>query len=277
MSKATTSHRCLNCGTPLKADNEQVSAKCPNCHALINIMNAPLDYTKGGGQDVPSSEKSLQRLENSRNRFRIIESHLRSHQNFIDIGCGSGEMLTAAQDLFSRTIGFDRNEALVAHCLSKGLEVHDQFFSKETFKKLEIVGKTVFSVCHVIEHLENPSEFLRTITSCMESGDLLYVEVPLYEGISFAEERFSWSLWYEEHLQLFSMRALSLITAIDGFSTLDKGHRTFISENRPRKILKKLFRHPLWGTYRLITKKRYQNLADAILRDYGFVLIKRND
>ena len=42
-------------------------------------------------------------------------------------------------------------------------------------------------------------------------GDLLYIEVPLHTGQSFQQQRYAWSLWYHEHLYLYSPMALAAL------------------------------------------------------------------
>ena len=185
---------CPLCASDRITLRDAASALCAECGLLINRKTHALDYAGGGGQAIPDTEKMAWRLENARYRFRIIAPFLRDHEAFIDIGCGSGEMLEISRAYFPQHTGFDTNTALVHYAQQRGFNAFNAAFSAAALGTLGAKRK-VFALSHVIEHLAQPLDTLSTVYDAMAPGDLLYVEVPLYTGQSFATLGYAWSLW----------------------------------------------------------------------------------
>ena len=93
--------RCAVCYSDNFEYDKKISAKCKQCDILYNLNAKPLSYKNGGGQDVPTKEKSNLRVKNALQRFKIIQPFITDQSIFIDIGCGSGEMLEVSKKYFS--------------------------------------------------------------------------------------------------------------------------------------------------------------------------------
>lgn len=77
----------------------------------------------------------------------------------IDYGCGVGELLVL---LSKKSIGFELNEFSVNYCKSVGLNCELTDINGVNINKLDLSGKyTTFILYHVLEHLENPDDFLK--------------------------------------------------------------------------------------------------------------------
>jgi 2-polyprenyl-3-methyl-5-hydroxy-6-metoxy-1,4-benzoquinol methylase len=252
------------------------AAHCDACDLLVNLDTAPLDYAEGGGQAVPDAGKLRWRRENARGRFRLLEPWLAGVEVFVDIGCGSGEMLDVAASRFTHVIGFDTNRPLIAHIRAAGNAVAIEGHFDVATLPPEAAGKpTLFAASHVIEHLEQPLALVRQIAAAMKSGDLLYLEVPLFTGASFRKLGYRWSLWNREHLMLFSPRSLAYVGAHSGLATLAQGTRIFARGSHSTKTrLKLLTRQPVKFMRAAFNKGRH-SFADLLIADYGYLVLRK--
>lgn len=265
---------CNICKKTLNESKDSISNLCSNCNILFNVLAEPIDYTDGGGQDVPSPEKSKLRFKNADKRFEIILPHIKNHNTFVDIGCGSGDMLECSKKYFNYHFGYDENKKLIKYTQQKKLNTYNKYFSRLDFSKIDASG-VVVSINHVLEHIDNPIEMLTLIKRELSSGDLIYIEVPLHTGHSFRKEKYDWGLWYDEHLALYSVNTLKKISEIINCEVVEYGFRNFISDSyNKRAVLSYFIKNPFVFLYRYFTRKSYQEVLDNYLRDYGFILLR---
>lgn len=269
--------KCIICENKEFVKDGDISAKCTKCDILYNLKTNELDYSDGGGQDIPSDEKSKIRVQNALKRFEIIKPHMKEHNIFVDIGCGSGEMLEASKSFFGYHIGYDENKILINYTQQKKLNTFNKYFEKDDLKEYkQYEGGVVLSINHVLEHVSSPIEMLGNILKNLNKGDLLYLEVPLHTGYSFNTQKYNYSLWYDEHLALYSMKTLEYIAKELNLKILDKGYRNFITDNDNKRLLiKNIVKNPFSSLKGILTRKHYQLLLDNVLKDYGFVVLKK--
>lgn len=265
---------CNICNNTLNQSKDSISNLCSCCNILFNLKAEPIDYSDGGGQDVPEPDKSKLRFDNADKRFEIILPHVKNHNTFVDIGCGSGDMLECSKKYFDYHFGYDENKKLIRFTQQKKLNTFNKYFSRVDYEKIDTNG-IVVSINHVLEHIDKPIEILSLIKGELNSGDLIYIEVPLHSGQSFKKEKYNWSLWYEEHLALYSMNTLKKISELINCEIVDFGFRNFISDNYNRRtVLSHFIKNPIVFLYRYFTKRSYQMVLDNYLRDYGFILLR---
>lgn len=271
-----TAIECPLCGCPDVPRRDVHSALCPTCGLLLNLDTAPLDYAEGGGQAVPDASKMRWRLENARRRFALLEPWLGGIETFVDIGCGSGEMLEVASNRFAHCVGFDTNRPLIEHIQSGGRATAVAGHFDAAAIPAAAAGKpTLFALSHVIEHLDQPLALVRQVTDAMAPGDLLYIEVPLHTGASFRQLGYRWSLWNREHLMLFSPRALSYLAAASGLETLGSGTRIFARGSHSTKTRLKLLAGQPLAFLRAGLGKGRHSFADVMIGDYGYLVLKK--
>jgi SAM-dependent methyltransferase len=269
--------KCILCkGEEFIDDTESVL--CKNCGLLLNKNAWEKDYTDGGGQAVPSESKRKLRLENSEARFQLFEPFIEKNSFFIDIGCGSGEMLEVSKKYTQSHLGFDTNTILIEYDKSLGLNVVSDFFDKKYLNDEKNIGlQKVFAASHVIEHMDEPLKFVNSIYDTMNNGDIFYVEVPLYTGELFKKKRYNCNLWIDEHIALYSLESLKFISDKFDFEILELDCRNFINESKSRGFLMRNFiKNPFKFVYRYFTKHKRQQIADNIFRDYGYIILKKS-
>lgn len=226
---------------------------------------------------MPDAAKTYWRLINARRRLCLIEPHIEGHDTLIDIGCGSGEMLLAAKERLPNVMGFDTNRPLIRHILeTHGIPVHEGYFDASLLNSALPGGRKIFTLSHVLEHLEHPLELVKKIQYAMSTGDLLYIEVPLYTGQSFRQQGYRWNLWTAEHRALYASQTLVFIARQAGFSLLVSGTRIFARGSHSTKTwLRLFFRQPLHFVKCLMTKPHALSMADVMIADYGFVVLRK--
>lgn len=268
---------CILCGhAPLEILDPH-AARCPHCGLLHNLAAEETHYVEGGGQAVPDTAKTRWRLINARRRLDLIAPHVAGHDTLIDIGCGSGEMLLAAKERLPHVLGFDTNRPLIRHIRENfNLPVIEGYFDVAAMAPALLARKKIFTLSHVLEHLEKPFELVRQIHAAMAPGDLLYIEVPLHTGRSFREQGYRWNLWAAEHRALYTPQSLGFLAAGVGLDVLAAGTRIFARGSHSTKTrLRLLFRQPLSFVRHLLSKPRALSMADAMIGDYGFVVLRK--
>lgn len=272
-----THDACIICGHAPLAILDRHAAHCPHCGLLHNLAAEETHYVEGGGQAVPDAAKTRWRLINARRRLDLIAPHAAGHDTLIDIGCGSGEMLCAAHERLPHVLGFDTNRPLIRHIREKlGLPVIEGYFEVAALEPALLARKKIFTLSHVLEHLAAPLELVGQIHAAMSSGDLLYIEVPLHTGRSFREQGYRWNLWAAEHRALYAPQSLRFIAARGGFEVLAAGTRIFARGSHSTKTrLRLFFRQPLRFIKCWATKPRALSMADVMIGDYGFVVLRK--
>lgn len=269
---------CPLCGCTTMASLSAKAARCSRCDLMVNLEAAPLDYSDGGGQAVPDGSKMRWRLANAKRRFVIMKPWLSGVEVFVDIGCGSGEMLETAADYFKYRIGFDTNRPLIEHIRKSGHAIAVEGHFDPAALPATIAGKgALYAVSHVLEHLANPMALVSQIASAMRSGDLLYIEVPMHTGRSFQTLGYNWSLWNSEHLMLFSAKSLEFLAKQSGLVTLAQGARIFARGSHSSKLRLRLLReNPRGFLTTALRKPRNLSIADIMVADYGYCLLRRD-
>ena len=261
--------------------SDGISVLCLKCESRFNLNAKNIDFLFEGGQDIPTDKKMLQRIENSKNRIKIIKNYINC-KNYIlvDIGSGSGEFLQEGKKWFTEAIGFEIDKTLIRYCESKDLRMYYGDFLREMINNFDNQNCFI-SISHVLEHIEDPINFLHKIVKNMNKGDILWLEIPLWTGKSFFKKKYNWKLWYEKHYYLFSSNIFQEIENNFDLKKIAGGERTFESMKFMRKsnILKIIFQNPFKSLRFLFLRDRERKgmrFLDFIFKDFGFsIFIKQ--
>jgi SAM-dependent methyltransferase len=152
---------------------------------------------------------------------RLIRRYDVRGKTVIDIGCGKGEFLALLCERGgNRGFGFDPSfvpENLQPY-QSDRLTIIPDFFSE----RYSSYGGDLFVCRHVIEHIDNPPEFVRSIHRAVASRPeaILFFEVP--NVLYTLRDLGIWDLIYE-HRSYFSAGSLARLCADAGFELLESG------------------------------------------------------
>lgn len=123
-------------------------------------------------------------------------------ERFLDIGCGVGHYLALAQAHFSQLVGVEPSLTGVQASREKGFEViHDYFHEGLSFDD----RFDAITIIEVLEHLEQPTVFLRQVANLLHDDGVLLVEVP--NGQRIMEQQLFYNLC-TDHIQYFSVTSL---------------------------------------------------------------------
>ncbi len=118
-------------------------------------------------------------------RDKIPENHKRpglttQGQALLDIGCGYGRFLKAAQDEFE-TFGIDPSAFAIAKAKKYAANTKFEIATVSSYKPKKLFD--VITAFDILEHTNNLSDTLLIIKSWLKPGGLLMVVVPVYDGI----------------------------------------------------------------------------------------------
>lgn len=141
---------------------------------------------------------------------RLSSTYPLEGRTVVEIGCGKGEFLALlCARAGSRGLGFD--PTFTGEVASDGIEIVRDYYGPATGARLEA---ELVLARHVLEHLADPVEFLRTIRSTAGADAPLYLEVPNAESV-FSPAGM-WDLLYQ-HVAYFSRPALTAVVRRGGY------------------------------------------------------------
>lgn len=191
--------RCDRCGHVYQAgfDGREVSYR----------ENSNLVFNNGHGWQ--SYQDELAR--------RWFEEHELAGKRVVEVGAGDGEFLVRLKELGVDTVAFEPGPDADA-CAERGLRVHRAYFGEE-----EVASEEPDAiVCrHVIEHLADPSAFLRAIRRGAVSSNqepLFLAEVP---RIDKALEHLRINDFLYEHVSHFTEHSFRVLFEEAGWEVLD--------------------------------------------------------
>lgn len=162
--------------------------KCPDCKLVNYDISCGLDQRKYGDlQHLHKNERKI-RLS-AEHTFSFIKKNLHSGGNFIDIGCGTGELLNCAHEDGWAVTGIELSPDLVEYVRNRyGVDVINANFleySADAKEKYDVVV-----LRHVLEHLEDPVSVMKTINSLLTPGGYSVMEFPNIESPELRLKRF---------------------------------------------------------------------------------------
>lgn len=137
----------------------------------------------------------------------------------LDVGCGNGEFLEFAKKYGWNVVGIDLDEKAVAEAGSSGLDV--------SVGGIEVIAAgekfDFISLSHVIEHVYDPTELIRSCYSLLSEGGTLWLETPNIDGLCRSIYKSNWRGFEPpRHLVLFNRTALNTLCLEAGFNSVEQ-------------------------------------------------------
>ncbi|HEY2980215.1 MAG TPA: class I SAM-dependent methyltransferase [Anaerolineales bacterium] len=158
--------RCARCGSMFVHN-------VPGAAALSEIYAAHTYY------ELPDESVERIRQENQR-RLRSLPGPA-ARRTILDVGCAQGLLLDGAQAMGFQTYGTELSAANVSICVQHGHKVIKGYVQDIT--DVPEGGFDVIACLDVIEHVDDPLEFLSRLIRLLSDSGILVVSTPNYSGI----------------------------------------------------------------------------------------------
>lgn len=190
-------------------------AKC-HCGSLYYPGKRPADYLVAEGVD-----SFYMRIDQAEGIDSIIlplflnKSFIERH--VADIGCGMGFASDFLRFLGRNVHAYDPSPAALHSSRMMGIEICNTTADETSLSLPE--GSLLF-LSEVVEHVENPLEFLQVIKKIAGETSYAVISTPLADFVSAlsAKEQVLTMIAPSQHLFLFSRKALVELTVLAGFS-----------------------------------------------------------
>jgi len=131
---------------------------------------------------------------------------------WVDVGCGAGEMLSAARDAGFTVVGIEPDRVEAEFARRRGFEVVSDFAHRGNIGEL-CAGADVVSLVNVLEHIKDPKGLVAALSVSLKAGATLVVEVPRHPSISSLAslafpELSCRHIYPPDHLHVFTEKSL---------------------------------------------------------------------
>jgi SAM-dependent methyltransferase len=205
--------------------------RCVHCR-LVQINPQPLPtavalrYGKNHGEDYLAYEKAneaaflrLQELALKDAGFYELEQDIMSanpkEPEALDVGCAAGALLLILKSRGWKVRGVEISNPQAAYCRERGLEVSSLPLEENHFPS-QCFDAVLAS--HLIEHLNNPGNFVLEAWRILKPNGRLYITTPNINGLQSRLFGSSWRSVIFDHLYLFSVKTLTMLLGSAGFT-----------------------------------------------------------
>lgn len=191
--------RCVACDT--------VSAHDYADPAEVYVDGYMFGQSGDFGIDVrpPRFQRYLARVAHRRVGFIEQATGVR-RGTLLDVGCGTGEVLTVARQRGWKTQGAEPERTAAEMARGRGLKVEIAVLEESGLPERSV---DVVSAFHVLEHMPDSRTFLAMLARWARPGGFVAVEVPNFASVKRRRLREQWSdLRPREHLVHFTPETL---------------------------------------------------------------------
>ncbi|MFN3680217.1 class I SAM-dependent methyltransferase [Thermosynechococcus sp.] len=122
-------------------------------------------------EDRPVSSITIKRYQKLLKEFEAY----RHNNRILELGCGKGDFLLEARKNHWEVQGTEISERGAQLCIDKGIRTHYGTLREDLFPPSYF---DVIVAIEVIEHINNPKEFICQIFRFLRTGDFFIVQLP---------------------------------------------------------------------------------------------------
>tara|TARA_B100000242_G_C43044782_1_gene487567 strand:+ start:47 stop:997 length:951 start_codon:yes stop_codon:yes gene_type:complete len=181
-------------------------------------------YVDGNDEDFITQDdmRVLTSNRNIKHLMKIGNFSNKSHNQVLDIGCGSGTFLRSCRENGFSGEGIEPSKWLSNYSSTEhGLTIYQGTLSENIQnlnKKYDLV-----SMWDVIEHLSNPKEELKIIKTILDDNGFLILNIPDIDSSIAKIMGRKWPFYLSVHLLYFSKRTLEKLLKQSGFEIVSYG------------------------------------------------------
>ena len=162
------------------------------------------------------SELFDHQYDRSHKVFEFCEDYISiNNGKILEIGTGSGGILARFRDSNFEVEGIDLDERYMEFARNKGLPIN---YGDIDSLSIDDSRYQMVIICHVLEHIKDPKEFLNKIKKLLKKESFLYIEVPIIESVLNGAYRGLLGRYFQNaHVSHFSIDTLKAALEIIGF------------------------------------------------------------
>lgn len=160
-----------------------------------------------------SHSKKINKLQDE--QIERIKQYVKDNGKFLEIGCGDGNFLSKASQVFKYALGIEPSKKFYNLCQEKKLNVKNIYLEDNT----NLSGNfDVITARQVFEHLDKPVKvFNKMVEQCSDNG-IIFIDVP-NGGKSIKENRYY--DFFSDHVNHYTVRSLSYLCESNGMQVLE--------------------------------------------------------
>jgi 2-polyprenyl-3-methyl-5-hydroxy-6-metoxy-1,4-benzoquinol methylase len=190
-----------------------------NCHDCDHIFTEHywteqgLSYlmrkTQPSQSPLTQQHLDVQRAISGRLIERVLDGSSTVGRNWLDVGFGSGALLTTAKEFGFSCVGLDLRKESVAAMEAQGIVAYEQTIEEMSISNFED-DFDVVSLMDVLEHVKSPAEMLSAAAAMMKDDGRLIVSTPRMDCAMWdVLEKRGNPYWAEvEHHHIFTLSRL---------------------------------------------------------------------
>jgi len=189
------------------------------------------------GENKPTENIFLDQYFHSQTIYRYMEKFF--HKNpadmfVLEVGCGAGGILAYFADRGCRVTGVDLDD----DCIRYGREKYSLDLRRGTLAECSFERKPdVVILSHVLEHFLRPYKELTLIRSLINTGGLVYIEIPGVKNMTFIHNDLNFLRFLNfAHTYHFTLTTLKNILGKAGFEII-RGDEKIRSLFKPATII----------------------------------------
>jgi SAM-dependent methyltransferase len=152
----------------------------------------------------------------------IAMRHLGPGDSFLEVGCAGGDLLErlSARGI-DRVVGVEISDDACAVARAKGLHVfHGTLEELQTDQRFDVIFMS-----HVVEHVVDPVDTLRTVHDLLRPGGVVYIETPNVGALDARTFGPNWGLiHFPRHTYLFDKRTIAGVVRRAGLTVVEQGY-----------------------------------------------------
>ncbi len=193
--------------------------RCKNCGFVFSDPVPTAELLEKIYSSIKDPEYDLEEEGRADNFKRILKriKKLKGKGEILDIGAATGIFMNLAKKVGFEVDGIEPSEWAVKRGKEKyGLEIkHTTLEKYQTLKKYDII-----TMLDLIEHVENPKEVLKKVSSILKDDGLLVLVTPDIDSFLRKITGSRWWHFRPPHINFFNKKSLKLTLKNEGFEIL---------------------------------------------------------